>query len=378
VYKRQLLYEVSNELGAIRTKNSQLNQWSDSLNAENIDKEVEKMIGCSSCIVHCRHRNKLGGEGPEYTSVGLFGANVGIDDVKHMIELQNIANDLGLDVSSAGTILAWAFELFERGMIDEKMTGEKLEFGNFEQARSLLHDIATREGFGDILAESTRAAKKLGKDSKDYVIAVKNLPQSDPHDVRYIKAFALGIATASRGADHLRSRPTLEIFLRLPKEVKERIYGKGVSPDPASYEGKEKTVVFSENIFAVIDCLGICKFICHGFNSPHFLDYPRFEALLEAATGMKYGRRKMEAVGKRVVDTERMFNIRQGLTRKDDTLPKRYFDDPMPLGAPKGHHIDRKEFDAMLSRYYKLRGWDEAGMLAPSRVEEIESVGGLA
>ena len=373
-----LLYEVSNELGAIRTKNSQLNQWSDNLNAENIEKEVEKMIGCSSCIVHCRHRNKLGGEGPEYTSVGLLGANVGIDDVKQMIELQNIANDLGLDVSSAGTILAWAFELFERGMIDEKMTGEKLEFGNFEQTRSLLHDIAAREGFGDVLADSTRAAKKFGKKSEDYLIAVKNLPQSDPHDVRYIKAFALGIATASRGADHLRSRPTLEIFLRLPKEVKERIYGKGVSLDPTSYEGKEKTVVFSENIFAVIDCLGICKFICHGFNSPHFLDYPRFEALLEAATGMKYGRRKMEAVGKRVVDTERMFNIRQGLTRKDDTLPKRYFDDPMPLGVPKGHHIDRKEFDAMLSRYYKLRGWDEAGMLAPSRVEEIESVGGLA
>ncbi|MEE9506670.1 MAG: aldehyde ferredoxin oxidoreductase family protein [Thermoplasmata archaeon] len=372
-----LLYEVSNELGAIRTKNSQLNQWSDSLNAENIEKEVEKMIGCSSCIVHCRHRNKLGGEGPEYTSVGLLGANVGIDDVKQVIELQNIANDLGLDVSSAGTIIAWAFELFELGIINEKMTGEKLEFGNFEQARSLLHDIAGREGFGDILAESTQAAKKFGKKSEDYLIAVKNLPQSDPHDVRYIKAFALGIATASRGADHLRSRPTLEIFLRLPKEVKERIYGKGVSPDPTSYDGKEKTVYFSDNIFAVVDCLGICKFICHGFNSPHFLDYPRFEALLEAATGMKYGRRKMEAVGKRVIDTERMFNIRQGLTRKDDTLPKRYFDDPMPMGPTKGHHIDRNEFDAMLSRYYKLRGWDEKGMLAPSRVEEIKSVGGL-
>jgi aldehyde:ferredoxin oxidoreductase len=373
-----LLYEVSNELGAIRTKNSQLNQWSEKLNAEEIEKEVEKMIGCSSCIVHCRHRNKLGGEGPEYTSVGLLGANIGIDDVKQMIELQNICNDIGLDVSSAGTILAWAFELFERGIIDEKMTGEKLEFGNFEQARSLLHRIAAREGFGDVLAESTQAAKKLGKKARDYVIAVKNLPQSDPHDVRYIKAFALGIATSSRGADHLRSRPTLEIFLRLPKEVKERIYGKGVSLDPSSYEAKEKSVYFSDNIFAVVDCMGICKFICHGFNSPHFIDYPRFQALLEAATGLKYGRKKLEAVGKRVIDTERLFNLREGLTREDDTLPKRYFDDPMPLGMPKGHHIDRKEFDGMLSRYYKLRGWNEDGTLPASRVAEIESTGGLS
>ncbi|MFQ6106838.1 MAG: aldehyde ferredoxin oxidoreductase family protein [Thermoplasmata archaeon] len=372
-----LLYEISNELGAIRTKNSQLNQWSDNLNAENIEEEVEKMIGCSSCIVHCRHRNKLGGEGPEYTSVGLLGANVGITDVKQMIELQNIANDLGLDVSSAGTVLAWAFELFERGIIDEKMTGERLEFGNFELVKSLLYDIAGRRGFGDILAESTQAAKKLGKNSADYLIAVKNLPQSDPHDVRYIKAFALGIATASRGADHLRSRPTLEIFMRLPHEVKEHIYGKGVSPDPTSYRGKEKTVHFSENIFAVVDCVGICKFICHGFNSPHFIDYPRFQALIEAATGMNYGRRKLEAVGKRVIDTERLFNLREGLTRKDDTLPKRYFDDPMPLGISKGHHIDREEFESMLSRYYRLRGWDEDGMLPASRVSEIESTGGL-
>ncbi|MFQ5911421.1 MAG: aldehyde ferredoxin oxidoreductase C-terminal domain-containing protein, partial [Thermoplasmata archaeon] len=242
---------------------------------------------------------------------------------------------------------------------------------------AMTEKMAKREGFGDILAESTRAAKKLGRKSKDYLIAVKNLPQSDPHDVRYIKAFALGIATASRGADHLRSRPTLEIFLRLPREVKERIYGKGVSPDPTSYKGKERTVYFSDNIFAVVDSLGICKFICHGFNSPHFIDYPRFGELIEAATGMRYGRRRLESVGKRVVDTERLFNIREGLTRRDDTLPKRYFDDPMPLGVTKGHRIEREEFDALLSRYYKMRGWDEDGMLSSSRVEEIESIGGL-
>jgi aldehyde:ferredoxin oxidoreductase len=368
-----LLYEVSNTLGAIRTKNSQLNTWSDSLNAEVIETLVEKMISCSSCIVHCRHRNKLGGEGPEYTAVGLLGANLGIEDPARVIELNNVCNELGLDISSSGTILGWVFELYEKGVIDKKMTGESLRFGDFELVKRLLYQISRREGFGDILAESTRNVERFGKKSEDYLIAIKGLPQSDPHDCRYIKAFALGIATASRGADHLRSRPTLEIFFRLPQEVKERIYGKGVSNDPTSYTGKEKTVYFSENIFAVIDSLGICKFICHGFNSPHFIDYTWMTKLIHSASGWRFKEKDILETGKRVIDIERMFNNREGILRRHDTLPKRYFDDPMPLKVAKGHHIDRGEFDKLLTRYYKLRGWDNNGQVKKERVQELEA-----
>ena len=369
-----LLYEVSNTLGAIRTKNSQLNAWSESLNAEVVETFVDKMIGCSSCIIHCRHRNKLGGEGPEYTALGLLGANLGIEDPVHVIELNNVCNELGLDISSSGTILGWVFELYEKGIIDKEMTGEKLCFGDFELAKKLLHQISRREGFGDILAESTRNVERFGKTSKDILIAVKGLPQSDPHDVRYIKAFALGIATSSRGADHLRSRPTLEIFLNLPQEVRDRIYGKGVPGDPTSYKGKEKTVYFSDNIFAAIDSLGICKFICHGFNSPHFIDYTWMKKLIHCSSGWQFKEKDIQEIGKRVIDIERMFLNREGISRKDDTLPKRYFDDPMPLKIAKGHHIDRKEFDKMLSRYYKLRGWDNDGQVKKERVKELEEL----
>ncbi len=369
-----LLYEVSNTLGAIRTKNSQLNAWTDSLNAEVIETYVDKMIGCSSCIVHCRHRNKLGGEGPEYTALGLLGANLGIENTAHVIELSNICNELGLDISSSGTILAWAFELYEKGIIDKKLTEEELCFGDFELAKRLLHKISRREGFGDILAESTKNIERFGKKSEDYLIAVKGLPQSDPHDVRYIKAFALGIATSSRGADHLRSRPTLEIFLNLPQEVRDRIYGKGVPGDTTSYKGKEKTVYFSDNIFAAIDSLGICKFICHGFNSPHFVDYTWMKKLIHCASGWEFKEKDIQNVGKRIIDIERMFNNREGITRKDDTLPKKYFDDPMPLKIAKGHHIDRKEFDSLLSRYYKLRGWTNSGLVKKDRVKELEAL----
>jgi aldehyde:ferredoxin oxidoreductase len=369
-----LLYEVSNAFGAIRTKNSQLNAWSDSLNAEEVEKFVDKMIGCSSCIVHCRHRNSLGGEGPEYTALGLLGANLGIENTANVIELNNVCNELGLDISSSGTYLAWAFELYERGIIGKKMTKDKLQFGDFDLAKKLLHDISRRKGFGDVLAEGSRNVARFGAESKDYLTAVKGLPQSDPHDVRYMKAFALGIATASRGADHLRSRPTLEIFFKLPKDVRERIYGKGVTNDPTSYVAKEKTVYFSDNIFAAIDCLGVCKFICHGFNSPHFVDYSWMKRLIHAASGWNLKERDIEEVGKRVIDTERMFNNREGIGRKDDTLPKRYFDDPMPLKIAKGHHIDRKEFDGMLSRYYKLRGWTADGQVKKARVKELEAI----
>ena len=332
------------------------------------------MIGCSSCIVHCRHRNTLGGEGPEYTALGLLGSNIGIEDTAQVIELNNVCNELGLDISSSGTILAWVFELFERGIIDKKLTGESLCFGDFELAKRLLYKTSRREGFGDVLAESTLNVKRFGPSSKDYLIAVKGLPQSDPHDCRYIKAFALGIATSSRGADHLRSRPTLEIFLRLPLEVKEKIYGKGVNNDPSSYEGKEKSVFFSDNIFAVIDCLGICKFICHGFNSPHFVDYSWMKKLIHCASGWEMTEQQLQDIGKRVIDVERMLNNRMGVSRKDDTLPKRYFDDPMPLKIAKGHHIDREEFDKLLSRYYKLRGWDDNGQVKPDRVKQLEGL----
>ncbi len=375
-----LLYEVSNAFGGIRTNNSQLNAWTDAYNASEVEKHVEKMVSCSSCFVHCRHRNTLNGEGPEYTALSLLGTNIGLEKLTDCIKLQNQVNQLGLDVSSTGTYLAWATELFERGMIDTKLTGGlKLSFGDYETYTKLIDMINERKGFGDILAEGQYAAPKLNDPNQDYLIAVKGLPQSDPHDVRYMRAFALGIATSSRGADHLRSRPTLEIFFKLPQEVKEKIYGfTGISPDPTSFKGKEKVVYFSENIYATIDCMGICKFQCQGFNSPHFLGYPHFRKLIKLAADWDYSDKVIREVGPRVLDIERIFNLKQGMTKAHDTLPRRYFDDPAPLKLAKGHHIDRKEFAKVLDKYYNLHGWTLEGNVKPARMAELENLGGIA
>ena len=370
-----LLYEVSNAFGGIRTRNSQLNAWSDDFNASEVEKYVEKMISCSSCFVHCRHRNTLGGEGPEYTSLSLLGSNIALEKLEDCIKLQNQVNDLGLDVSSTGTYLAWAYELYERGIIDEKLTGGlELEFGNYEMSEKLIEMISRREGFGDILAEGQWSADKLNDPNRDYLIAVKGLPQSDPHDVRYMKAFALGIATSSRGADHLRSRPTLEVFFKLPPDVRNKIYGAEIANNPTTLDTKEHVVSWSENIFATIDCLEMCKFICHGFNSPHFVDYDWMRKLIYAASGWEYSDEDIRKIGPRVIDIERLFNMKHGLTKADDTLPRRYFDDPSPLKAAKGHHIDRKEFAKALDRYYEVRGWSKEGIVGEDREKELEAM----
>lgn len=116
-----------------------------------------------------------------------------------------------------------------------------------------------------------------------------------------------------------------------------------------------------ENIHAVIDSLGLCKFLCRGFNSPRLLGYEHFAELIRLVTGLVYSEDELQEVGKRIVELERRINVKLGVSRKDDTLPKRYFDDPMPLRLAKGHYIDRTKFQKMLSRYYALRGWDEEG-----------------
>lgn len=358
-YGTAFLYDTSNAIGAIRTKNSQLNQWTDVFNMEELHPYIDKMVSCSSCYVHCTHRNKLGGEGPEYSTTGIMGANLGIEKTEELVFLNNLCNQLGLDTSSCGAYLSWAIELQERGLISKELVGEKLEWGNFEQIVRLVHDIDMRRGFGDILAEGSQAIR-LGHfppEAVDYLTAVKGMPQSDPHDVRYLKSFGLGIATASRGADHLRSRPTLEIFMNLPMDVKEKIYGKGVTRDPTIYEGKAQTVTSSENIYAAGDALGTCRFVTHGFNSPHLLDFTMMRDLVNLQMGWNLTEEDVKQVGARTLDIERMFNWSVGVRRKDDTLPKRYFDDPMPLGIAAGHHIDRKQFQKMLDEYYALRGW---------------------
>jgi aldehyde:ferredoxin oxidoreductase len=191
--------------------------------------------------------------------------------------------------------------------------------------------------------------------------------------VRYIKSFALGIAVASRGADHLRNRPTFDI-LRIPDDLRDKLYGFPTNSDPTSYESKAGMVAWHDDIFAVADSLGICKFITHGFNSPKLLGYDHFLELIQSIEGIRFGEDELRGVGKRVIDIERQINLEVGRTRADDTLPKRYFDDPMPARVTKGHHIDRGKFQTMLDEYYEVRGWNHEGHLSKERLAELDGL----
>ncbi|HEX3578155.1 MAG TPA: aldehyde ferredoxin oxidoreductase C-terminal domain-containing protein, partial [Thermoanaerobaculia bacterium] len=350
------LYKPSRMLGAMGTKNNQETTWTDKLDAENIDPYRPGMEGCFACPVNCRPLNDMSndmnihhdkyvkGDGPEYVTVGKFGPNVGITEVTQVLRLNNICNDLGLDTASTGSVIAWAMELYQRGIITREQTQLDLEWGNYDTIERLLFMTAKREGFGDVIADSSQAVAtgKYPAESLDYLMAVKGLTQSDPHDARILKAFALGLAVATRGMDHLRNRVTLEINAKIndSPDFKAELYGGPVSSEPNSYEGKETAVRRCENIYAVGDSVGMCRFTTKLFNSPSLPGYEEFADQVANVTGIELTNEAIDHIGLNVMGVERLINAKLGISRAHDTLPKRWFEEAIGVGPYKGEKID--------------------------------------
>jgi aldehyde:ferredoxin oxidoreductase len=386
------LYKPSRILGAMGTKNNQETTWTDKLDSDHITPYRPGMAGCFRCPVNCRPLNQLNadqadrygrGDGPEYVTLGKFGPNVGIDRIESVIRLNNVCNDLGLDTASTGSAIAWAMELFQRGLVTTADTGGlALEWGNAEVVERLLFMVSRREGFGNVLADSTRAVERghYPPEALKYRMAVKGLMQSDPHDARILKAFALGLAVATRGMDHLRNRVTLEINARIndDPDFKARLYGGPVSAAPNSYENKELAVRVCENVYGVGDAVGMCRFTTKLFNSPSLPGLDEFAAQIANVTGLHLSPDALDRIGLNITGVERLINRRLGVTRADDTLPDRWFDEPIQVGGYKGERIDRAEFDAMLSRFYAISNLDESGVPLPEWRAELESMLGPA
>ena len=382
------LYKPSRLLGAMGTKNNQETTWTDKLDSDNITPYRPGMAGCFRCPVNCRPLNELNqdpadkygrGDGPEYVTLGKFGPNVGIDRVESVIRLNNICNDLGLDTASTGSAIAWAMELYQRGIISRDDTGGlDLTWGNADAVERLLFQMSSREAFGNAVADGARAVEKghYPKEALRYRMAVKGLMQSDPHDARILKAFALGLAVATRGMDHLRNRVTLEINARINDDpaFKERLYGAPVSPAPNSYERKEIAVRACENIYAVGDSVGMCRFTTRLFNSPSLPGLEEFAAQIQNVTGLTYGVDELNLVGQNVMGIERLINQRLGVTRADDTLPERWFEEPIQVGSYRGEKIDRGEFDAMLTRFYEVSNLTPEGVPVDTWRQELQQV----
>lgn len=343
------------------------------------EKYYRRKAGCFSCPVSCHHEykvDKLVSEGPEYTTFASFGPVVGIKRLKAVLYMNDLVNQYGLDASSTANIIAWVIELFGRGVINESVTGGlKLDWGDEDVITELVHQIARRSGFGNLLADgASEALEKLGEEAADCILWTKYLPQSDPVDLRYFPAYALGNSLASRGSDHLRSRPTWEAH-GIPEKILREIYGGYVPADPRSYQGKGRVIWWWETYLAVLDALGLCKLIAHN-SQPGSLDFEFFSRLTECTTGLKLAPAEFFAAGERIVNLERMFLVREGINREHDFPPERYF---KPLvwqdglkPAEKNLALDKADFGRMLDEYYELRGWDRQGR---PREETIQKLG---
>jgi aldehyde:ferredoxin oxidoreductase len=307
---------------------------------------------------------------------------VGCNNFETILVGNHLVNKYGLDTLEVGSMIAWAMELYEKGILtDADVFADrddlKLEWGNDEAVLEMITRIAERNGLGDILAEGPlRAAEKIGQDSIKYLIHVKGM--SNLHsDERPTPSLALGIATASRGSDHLRSRPAIDLY-HLPEHLLRKIYGGPMpydgplSSDYTSYVGKARMVQWQEMMYEAIDCAGVCKYHTI-FLSPNLIAFDELSKLIHLNTGLRFSPREIWTIADRAYTVERLFNIREGLTRADDWLVDRYFDEPTPIGLPvvRGKSIDREKFKQMLDEYYELHGWDEDGLPRPETLEKL-------
>jgi len=382
-----MIYGVTNNSGLARTRNMQLNKQEDweRMAAENMEKYSVGMQACFGCMVHCRHKwhikegpyAGLRGEGPEYNGQLALGNLVNAKNLETVIVGSYLVDKYGIDITEVGNLTAWVMELYEKGLIDDRVAGGlDLSWENGDQLiLQVIEKIARREGLGDILAEGPYGAiEKLGPETEYYLMHIKGLSNIGS-DERPTPALALGIATATRGSDHLRSRPAIDLF-HLPEEVLEKIYGGPVSSDYGSYEGKGRMVWKQECIYALVDALGVCKFQTKFF-SPHMPSFEEYAEHIKYVTGMEFTPQELEEIAERITTIERMFNIREGKGRQDDYLPERYYTEPTKLGfaITKGKKIDREKFDEMLDEYYELHGWDKNGVPKPETLEKLGLAG---
>ena len=323
---------------------------------------------CYNCPVGCSQLRlaKTGAyagvltEGPEFETLFSFGGMTGVEDIDSIIAADRLADELGLDTMSAGVTIAFAMELYEEGILSNEDTGGlELNFGNREAMITLLRLMAVREGIGDLLADGVKvAAEKIGKGSDKYAMHVKGL-ELPGYDVRGAKAHGLNYATAYTGADHNKGYAIQEIFgAPIPYAL-----------DRFAVEEKGKITKWNQDMgTANADCPTLCSFIVvmvvAGFANQNTA------ALMEAVTGIEYSPEEIQRVGERVNNLARAFNVREGLTRADDTLPERMAE-PLKAGASKGHSISKEDLDQMLDEYYTERGWD-VGTGVPTREKLVE------
>jgi aldehyde:ferredoxin oxidoreductase len=375
-YGTNMVSDMVNIRGGYPTRNWQQGVFDriEEVNGQALTDQVFiKGVSCFACPIACGRGTEIkeglwkghGGEGPEYETVNTFGAMCGVADLKAITMANYLCNEYGLDTISAGSTIAFAMECYEKGILNREISGGlELKFGDEKLVVDLVPKIARREGVGDLLAEGTkRVAETLGQGSGQFAMHVKGL-ELPAYDPRAAKITGLGYVTANRGGDHITAYVQGPTFIDVPYLIVED----SKIADPLAADPKEaKVVVDLENALTMFDCIGACKFMGILLPAEEYVD------LIAAATGWDFGVDDFRKCGERIYNLMRAFCVREGITRKADTLPERLMKDPLPDGPAKGMVIEKDTLEMLKDSYYEIRGWDkETGIPAPERLKDLE------
>ena len=322
---------------------------------------------CLYCSVGC-HRQitvsdpmqyKMEGAGPEYETLAMLGTNLLNSNLKALAKANDLCNRLGIDTISAGAMIGFAMECFDRGLLTEKDTGGiTLKWGDEDTIIELIKQIGMREKFGAIFSEGTlKAAEKIGKGAEEIVVHVRGL-DFPAHDPRTCFSLAVNYATSPRGACHMRGNTgDVETAGLLLPEI-----GISESPEFFEKEGKAKLAKTMQDLACVANSLTFCHFaIGTGVSLTDISEY------LSAVTGWGYSINDIMLVGERIFNLQRVINIRDGRGASYDRLPKRMFEP----GVEGFRKYRVPPFEEMLKEYYDIRGWSSDGAPTEEKLSEL-------
>jgi aldehyde:ferredoxin oxidoreductase len=367
-YGTAVLTNIMNASGIYPTRNFQTGTFADAdkISGEQMSKTILKeKKACFECPIECGRWIKLEkgkyagteGESLEYETSWAFGGQCGVNNLEALARANFLCNEYGLDTISTGSSIGFTMELMERGILTNENVGIDLRFGDHEAMLRMIEMIANREGFGDVLADGTRAAaKRIGKGSIYYTMQVKGL-ELPAYDPRGVFGLGLNYATGNRGACHVTGYTIAAEILGVPLKA---------DPFDAGEDKVDLTILF-QDLTAAIDSSSNCLFLAFAISAQEYAD------MIKHLVGWKdYTPEEFMRAGERIFAIERLFNKREGFGRKDDTLPERFLKEPMPEGAPKGNV---HPLTSMLDIYYRKRGYDNEGHPAGEKLEELGITG---
>jgi aldehyde:ferredoxin oxidoreductase len=355
--------DLTNETGTLPTRNWQENtsEHAEVINADAFVKHIIRPKTCYACPIGCSREStatKSGveytTEGPEYETMYAFGPNCEIKEPEVVIAADKLCTDYGLDTISCGVVVGFAMECFEAGLLSsEETAGSDLSFGNGEALIDLIHLIGKREGLGQILAEGVKRASEKINGSSEFAMHVKGL-ELPGYDPRGMKGQALTYAVSDRGGCHLRSNT-----------LRTEIIGKPRAYDRYVYEEKAEMIRELQLNYATYNCLIACVFGTFALGGEDYAE------ALSTIMDWSVTAQEIRLIGERALNLTRLFNIREGFTRRDDTLPQRLFNQPATRGPSKGQVVDKAAFEKMLDEYYQCMGWDNNGVPTEEKLKEL-------